>query len=334
MPYDCLVTVSLVCHNELAYLPQTLRAIKEQTHKKIELVIVDNASTDGTFEYLKEHYSTAKLIFNTKNSGFTIGHNQAIRASTGQFVQVLNPDVKLTPGYIEELINAAKEYEQVGVFAGKLLRIGKYFEPLSSDIIDSTGMIVTPTGRHFDLGSGEYDTGKYNSVAFVFGATGAAPLLRRKMLDDIAYYGQYFDEDIHFGHDDFDLAWRAQRAGWKALYIPRAVAYHVRFSRQDNIGQMPHWQRVESMKNRFMVRIKNMSWRQFFIMALPMFVWDTLLFGYTLLKQPYAFKGLWELGKLMPQNIKKRKHIFRHAYVPDSSIRRWFKFHPVVDEVN
>lgn len=333
MPTKDVVTISLLCYNAVEYLPKTIAAIYQQTYKQIELIIVDNDSKDGTVEYLRKKYPAEQLILNKENRGFSKGHNQAIAKGKGEFVLVLNTDILLSPTFIEELVNAARAYPKIGAFSGKLLRIGKLFEPLPVPIIDSVGLAWTSTGRHWDRGSGELDRGQYEEKAYIFGVTGAATLYRRSMLEDIAFDDQFYDEDFYFGHEDVDLAWRAQRAGWGALYIPQAIAHHVRFSRPDNIGKMPPWQRIESMKCRFMLRIKNMTWRHFLYMALPMVGWDILLLGYTFFKQPYAFKGLWELGKLMPQNLRKRYHILSNARVPDSYIRHWFKSNIVVDSV-
>jgi GT2 family glycosyltransferase len=332
MPAKGLVSISLLCYNSMTYLPKTLAAIGQQTYPYTELIIIDNCSTDGTVDYLKQNHSSVQLILNESNTGYCRGHNQGIQASNGEFVLVLNPDVLITPTFIEKMVDAALQDSQIGIVSGKLVQIGRSFDILesqSSPIIDSTGLSGRPNGRFVDRGAGQIDHGQYDEMAYVFGACGAAALLRRTMLEEIAFEGQYFDEDFFIGQEDADLSWRTQIAGWKAIYVPNSVAYHVRFIRPSSYAELPRWQRIHSMKNRFMLRIKNMSVQQFLIQALPMLSWDIVVLGYTLLRQPYALQGLWFLAKLMQRNLRKRGFINHSRKVSDQYIRQWFSWKDV-----
>jgi GT2 family glycosyltransferase len=329
---NSLVSVSLVCYNGLEYLRQSLPVLLEQTYSPIETIIVDNCSTDGSVEYIQEHHPTIKLIVNNRNTGFCAANNQGIRASKGEFVLILNQDVLLTPTFAEEMVRAMSLAPGVGIVSGKLYRIGEFFtrdEQFEKRVLDSTGMYWIPSGRHPDRGAGEPDTGQYDRVEYVFGASGAAALLRRAMLEEVAFECQYFDEDFYFGHEDADLSWRAQIMGWRALYTPRAVAYHVRFSRFDNRREMPAWVNRHSVKNRFMLRVKNMTFRHFLQYAPSMMLRDVLAMGYIILVERSSLGGIMEFLALLPRNMRKRKFTLAQRRVPDSYIRRWFDWHPV-----
>jgi GT2 family glycosyltransferase len=134
---------------------------------------------------------------------------------------VLNPDTTLDPRFLEELLPAFDD-PKVGIAAGKLLR----FDGVT---LDSCGQMLGLSRQPIDRGFGKKDKGQFDEDDDVFGACGAAALYRRTMLDQIADgAGQYFDESFFAFYEDLDLAWRAQRAGWRAAYRHRAVGRHAR----------------------------------------------------------------------------------------------------------
>ena len=135
-------------------------------------------------------------------------------------------------------------------------------------MVDSTGIYFNPMLRHLDRGSQEVDNGHYLQYEYVFGATAAAALYRREMIDDIALDGEFFDSDFFVYREDADVAWRAQLMGWKCLYAPYARGYHVRKVLPGNRRALPPEINMHSVKNRFLMRIKNISpdlyWRNWF----------------------------------------------------------------------
>ena len=125
--------------------------------------------------------------------------------------------------------------------------------------MDSTGIYFTPMLRHLDRGSQEVDNGHYLNFEYVFGATAAAALYRREMIDDISIHGEFFDSDFFVYREDADVAWRAQLLGWSCLYTPHARGYHVRNVLPGNRRALPAAINMHSVKNRFLMRIKNMT---------------------------------------------------------------------------
>src|SRR5690606_16371095 len=146
-----------------------------------------------------------------------------IAASRGDWVLVLNPDVVLDPRFLEELAPYAERPAPLGTLCGKLLRMDEDGRPVSPPRIDSAGIEFRRTFRHLDRGSEEPDDGRYGTPELVFGATGAAALYRRAMIDDVSVEGEFFDEAFFAYREDADVAWRAQLLGWDCLYVPSAL---------------------------------------------------------------------------------------------------------------
>ena len=168
------------------------------------------------------------VIYNDRNVGFAAGQNQAIRMAGGDLVLCLNPDVVLSSAFVTQIVAGAETHPDAGSVCGKLLRWDPVAEQHRSNVIDLTGIYFTSNMRHLDRGAEETDRGQYDRAQYVFGASGAAALFRRDFIQDVSVEGEFFDEDFFAFREDGDLAWRAQVMGWKRLYVPAAVAWHVR----------------------------------------------------------------------------------------------------------
>ena len=141
------------------------------------MIVIDNASTDGTTDILERFEDRCTVVYNEENIGFAAAQNQAIALSSGGWVLTLNPDVLLLPDFISSLMGAARLDPSVGTVCGKLLLMDASFQIPDQQVVDSTGIYFTPMLRHFDRGCLESDNGHFRSHEFVFGATAAARLL-------------------------------------------------------------------------------------------------------------------------------------------------------------
>lgn len=312
------VTVGIVTWNSVQVIADAVAHVRMQTHEPLDLIIVDNASTDGTRERLFELTSSAERILLDRNTGFSAAHNLAIARTHSPFYLCLNPDVRAEPGYVATLVAAMARDPSIGSAAGKLL--------LASDParIDSTGMVMRPSQRHLDRGQGELDMAQYDEPCLVFGVSAAAALYRRSMLEDVAVGGEVFDEDFFAYREDADLAWRAQLLGWQSLYVPDAVALHGRRVRPDTRWEVPPDLNRASVRNRFLLRLKNQTVSQCLRFAAPTLWRDLQVIGYILLRERSSLLGLAEVARLLPKIWRKRREILGRRRVPISQVSRWF----------
>ncbi|HWC97824.1 MAG TPA: glycosyltransferase family 2 protein [Candidatus Sulfopaludibacter sp.] len=324
------VCVTIVTCNSGRYIRRCLESLLRQEGVALEVIVVDNASTDNTREILEELQSRAvRTIYSEVNLGFAEGQNRAIRASDSEWVLTLNPDVLMRAGFLRHLLDAAQTDAGVGTVCGKLLSIGAGFEPLPDSRIDSAGIYFTPAMRHFDRGWHERDERQFDRTEYVFGATAAAALYRREMIDDISVDGEFFDPDFFLYREDADVAWRAMLMGWRCLYTPAATAYHVRTANPANRRSLPAVVNMHSVKNRFLMRIKNVTPGLYRRYWLPMTARDLLVLAGTLLWEPSSLAAYWHLAKALPRTLARRKAIMSRRRLSDAAIGEWFGFAPI-----
>jgi GT2 family glycosyltransferase len=202
--------------NGAAHLPTCLDALRRQTLRDFEVIVVDNASQDGSLELLRRDYSWVRIIALPTNRGFAGAVNEGIRAARGEFVVLLNNDTEAEPTWLAELIAALDAHPEAGMAASKLLLFDR------RGVLHSAGDFYRADGVPGNRGVWEEDRGQYDSDRWVFGACGGAGAYRRSMLDEIGL----FDEELFAFCEDVDLAWRAQLAGYPCLFVPTARVYH------------------------------------------------------------------------------------------------------------
>ena len=183
--------------------------------------------------------------------------------------------------------------------------------------------------RHLDRGSQEVDNGHYLQYEYVFGATAAAALYRRTMIEDISLDGEFFDSDFFVYREDADVAWRAQLMGWKCLYAPYARGYHVRKVLPGNRRALPPEINMHSVKNRFLMRIKNISPNLYWRNCLSITTRDLLVVMCCVLWEHTSLKAFWLLGKNMRRVMAKRRVVQAHRRVDDEYMASWFHYTPV-----
>lgn len=314
-----LVTAVLVTWNSAPYLRRCLEGLRQQTHQPIELIVVDNASTDDSLDVVSR--DATQVIRNETNRGFSAAVNQALRVARGELVLLLNPDCHLLPDYVERL--AAVLRDDVGSATGLLVRAqGFGIEP--TDEIDSAGIRMTRSGRHLDIGQGKRRAETLRTFE-VFGVSGAAAMYRMDFLRDVAIDGEIFDEDFFAYREDADLAWRGQLFGWRAFCEPAAVAYHVRRVTPEARRALPANVNMHSVKNRFLLRIKNEGAYLALRNAPFELARDLVVVGaaFTIeLTSLPAFPWLWRNRKRV---LAKRHAIQQRRKVSDRQLARWFR---------
>ncbi|WP_214041225.1 glycosyltransferase family 2 protein [Methanoculleus sp.] len=209
-----MISVVVTNYNGRKYLADCLSSLALQTYRDFETILVDNASTDGSVEFVEEHYPEVRIVRNRENLGFAGGTNAGIRAARGEYVLTLNNDTRADSRFVEHLGNAMDADPAAGMCAAKML--------FPDGSINSTGICISRSGAAWDRGMYEPDHGQYDRPEEVFGPCAGAALYRREMLDEVGL----FDEDFFCYMEDVDLAFRARLAGWTCRYVPGAQVYH------------------------------------------------------------------------------------------------------------
>ncbi len=330
------ITANLLGFNSKRHLEPALKSVLAQDYPSLEVVFIDNGSTDGSEEFVRSNFPEVKVRQTGRNLGFSGGHNFGIRESRAEFVWTLTPDLKLSSDFLSQLFRRISLDEKIAGVQGKLLRPtpderGKY-------TIDSTGIFLNSWRRPRDRGQNEKDNGQYNSAGEVWGVNGAAPLYRKAALLDIAIDGEIMDEDLFMYWDDIDLSWRLRARGWKLWYEPKAWGFHGREAGaspggykkvfaliKHRRGKIPLYAKKFSLQNNILVLLKNDSGWPFWL-GLPKILFrQALIFGYTLIIEPKVLGVLPKMLKRVPVMLKKRKFIAKTRRVPVALVANWFK---------
>jgi len=311
------VSVSIVNYNGKRFLGDCLTSLRQQDYPDIEVVLVDNASTDGSASFVAENFPEVRVIVNDENCFFCRGQNIGIRNTSGEYVLALNNDVVLGRSFVSGMVTAIETDPGIGSVSGRILRTG-------GDVVDTTGLFMGRDRRPLDRGYGMPYTGQFAEEGYIFGAGGVAPLYRREMLDDVALEGEYFDETYEAYYEDLDLAWRAQIRGWKAYYTPDAVAWHVRggtakterppfgFMGQSAFAQISGPLKARLLRNRYLTILKDDRPVDFllnlpFILLYDIKVWTFVLF-FSPGSIPLFIRGM----RALPAAWRRRKLIHGH----------------------
>ena len=329
MAHNDFVSVTIVTYNSGRFIKRCLESVLSQRYGLKEVIIIDNASTDGTIDILEQFEDRCQIHYNEENAGFAAAQNQAIRLAGGDWVLTLNPDVLLLPNFIQAMVDAGQFDPKIGAVCGKLLTMSAHFEIPERPVVDSTGIYFNPMLRHLDRGSQEVDNGHYLHYEYVFGATAAAALYRRAMIEDISLDGEFFDSDFFVYREDADVAWRAQLMGWKCLYVPYARGYHVRKVLPGNRRALPAAINMHSVKNRFLMRLKNISSDLYRRNWFSITGRDILVVMCCLLREHTSLKAFWFLLRNWSRFRAKREMIQRARRVDDEYMASWFHYVPV-----
>ena len=310
------VDVNIVTFNSARDIAACLESLRIQTFTDFQIHILDNASTDDTLKII-EPFDVEYLVRSPINTGFCKAHNELAQRFTSEHVLFLNPDTVLHPTFIEELVRAMDARPDAASASGKLLR-------MDGKTLDSTGIIMLREQRHLDRGADQPDTGQFNKPEDIFGPSGAAAFYRRKALDDAAINGQYFDEDFFAYREDADLAWRCRLLGWKSIYVPAAVAQHRRRVTPERRGKLPKLINYHSVKNRFLLRINNMTWSLYRRDFWQITKRDAAVIGYVLLREWSSIPALVYILRNLRRLFRKRRIVQSRVRVDRAELESWF----------
>lgn len=241
------LSIIILTFNSAKFIKPCLDAVFKQGDQDFEVILVDNGSKDDTLSLIKENYPDVKLIENKENLGAAKARNQGIEIAGGKWILTLDCDVILLPNFLDKMMDfAERSDEAVGIFQPKIFKN-------DSKTIYSCGIYLSKLRKFYDIGQDRPDNGRFDEVRYVFGACSAAALYKRQMLEDIKEKTGYFDERFFFLVEDLDLAWRAQKKGWKGLFYPHAACHHS----GNSSGYDKKFRQYMCFRNRHLSILKN-----------------------------------------------------------------------------
>ena len=295
-----------------------VRSLRQGSLAPDRIVVVDNDTRPQEAARIESEVGRENLLASADNRGYAGGANAVLRAAPeARYVLILNPDVRVTAGFCRELVQAADADGRAAALTGKLLRS-------EGNVIDTTGVVVRRNGRNHDRGTGSQDDGRYDRPEEVFGASGAAILLRREAMEDLLVDGEYFDEDFFIYHEDNDLCWRARLLGWKVLYVPSAVAHHDRGYKQGHRAAASRVARRYAFRNHYLKLVKNLLPAQVWRDGIHLAAWELVRLGYACVREPFLLTTYAELMSLLPRAWRKRRAIMGRRRAGYREIARWF----------
>jgi GT2 family glycosyltransferase len=302
-----LISVVIPNWNGKQFLAGCLDSLAQQTYKEIEVILIDNGSIDNSVKFIEDNYPWVRLLRFRENRGFSPAVNEGIKASNGSFIALLNNDTIVDGRWLEELVKALQADDTLGSVASKMLAYHDH------TILDGAGDGYRRGGLPGRIGHREKDTGQFDTPRYVLGGCGGAVLYRKSVFAQIGL----FDEDYFAYLEDIDLSLRAQAAGFKCLYVPTAVVYHLGCGTTGS-GYSPLVVRL-SAQNNINTLVKNIP-LPLLVKFLPyIFYWQAYYFACVLLlgRQPLAwFEGNLRALLLLPKMLAKRQKINQTRRVP------------------
>jgi len=293
-------TILMLSVDEAHLLERSLPAAAAQP--AVDVVVIDNACTDRTATLCEQH--GARRIALRERRSYAAAMNAGLAATGGPAVLLLNADCVLDGGFLAAAHPRLGE-PGVGSVAPLLLR-ATGMEPADRlDVVDAAGMTLDRRRKNSLVGHGE-PRAQHARAGEVFGGDGACVLYRRETLNAIAVGAEVFDEDMALWASDADVAWRARNAGWRSVFEPAAVAWHVRFYSPGNRPLLAPEHRRLQFRNRLLMIAKNETGRGFARDAPFILGYEILALGHALLRERTLLPGYTEALALLPAARSRR----------------------------
>ena len=314
-PVPAHVTVVIPNWNGTRFLKLCLSALRHQSFRDFETIVVDNGSEDDSLGFVAENFPEVETIALGENRGIAVAFNIGIEASESEYVVLLNNDTEQDPGWLETLVRAAEDHPESGLFASKLVDFH------DRRVLDGAGDAMRLSGLPYRLGHGERDRGQFDTPCYVFGACAAAALYRKSLFEEVGL----FDEDFVSYCEDGDLSFRAQLAGHLCFYVPDAVVYHMG-SASTGGKRSPTATRLGT-RNSLSLLVKDLP-----LSAVPHILPFFALGQLARLLTAAAtgslrahLEGLVGAWRHLPLMLEKRAEIQKRKQLPDADVRKLLK---------
>lgn len=303
------VTLLILNYNGIQYIKNCLYSVLATNYPNFQVTVIDNASTDGSAEFIEENYPEVKLIKFKENYGFAKAYNLALKSVKSKYIGLLNNDIEVEPDWLEKLIFHMEKDEKVAAANPKMLFIQ------DRKRINAAGGCCDIYGVGWNRGNGERDKGQYDKVEEVFYANGAAMLIREKAWREVGP----FDERYFLYGEDLDWCWRARLKGYKILYVPEAKVYHFWRASSGKIISLleKHW--AASILKNYSLKTLVTLMPRFIILKTLKGLW-LVKNGKTLNEKTAVIESfLWNMKNLR-KTLEKRQKIQIERKITDEAI--------------
>jgi len=303
-------SVIIVNWNGRPFLGPCLEALRRQTWGDFEVILVDNASTDGSPRWVAEHFPEVRLIVHPRNLGFAEGCNSGMAEARGEFLLLLNNDTQAEPAFVEALLEVAGQDRRIGLVGGVLVFARR------PEYVASAGIRMQWDGVALDLWAGRRREELPDGPQEIFGPSGGAALIRRSLLEEVGPFRPEFFAYL----EDVDLAWRARLSGWRAFLAPQAVVHHV-YSATG--GQDSPWKSFYLARNRWLVLFLNLPAGLWLRYAPLILAYDLAACAYGLFSGRHEiWRGRLAALRMLPRLWPERRAVQRRRRVPLREIVR------------
>jgi len=320
-----LVSIVVLNWNGEAHVHRCLEHVIAQDYRPIEVIVVDNGSTDGSLTRIKSAYRDFVYIENQKNKGYAAGMNLGIEAAHGDCVVPLNQDVCLDHAFVRQCVAKMLEDPTLGAIGGRV------FSWMGSEL---TNQLRKGEGEQYFMkkrfqGDGGHFT---NEPTLTFAPSGSFPFLRRKMLDDLRESsGCYYDESFETGWEDCDLWFRMHLRGWKCLFLPSAIGWHVGSGsvggRATFFSKTLDYQ-LRVLRNRHFTIIKDIPGRTLLWLLPYLTATELAIIPYFLFRSPKSLLAFvaawWQVARQLPILLRKRAQIQRSKRIDHAYLKQYF----------
>lgn len=324
-----LVSILIVNYNGGDVLDAGLTSLEKSNYPNLEIVVVDNGSTDNSVPLIEEKHKKVILVKAPTNLGFASGNNLALKSSSGKYIVLLNGDTEVEPDWLDHLVAFAEEHEDVGVLTPKVL----FFEDKKT--LNSAGGACDIYGFSPLRGTFDKDSRAYDTVEPVFYGHGAAMFARRSLIDKIGF----LDDTYFIYHEELDFCWRVWLYGYKVYYLPQSVVYHKLQKRLFYSKEKLARRQFLVKKNRIRTLIKNH--RNPFLILLSISVCLAISLAelvYYLFKRDFEspkgiLEGFWWNLKVLPETLQRRREVQSLYRVPEGEVLKMMRKKPFAIDI-
>jgi GT2 family glycosyltransferase len=302
---NILASIIVLCYNSKVDLGECIPSLLSQSYRDFELILVDNASTDGTEEFIRINYPEIKVLQTGKNVGYAAGNNLGFEISLGKYVVIVNPDTIADSEWLTELIKPFESDETIAATTSKILKYDQ------RDRINTCANTSHLTGLTFCRGL-DRPASEFNNDQIVSAVSGCSFAMR----SDIFRSLNGFDPDFFLYQEDADISWRIRFGGKKIIYAPKSIIYH-KF-----LLSITPWKEFYLERNRYLILLKNFDSITLLLLLPALMVTEIVTMGHAVLNGPkYIMSKLlayiWII-KNINAVLTKRHETLSKKMIPDN----------------